>query len=108
MRLAYVSVILAAIVSPALADDLTPTIDEASANWVAASFHDGSEIKICFAASTDQKFAFRSDQNDLEFRTSDESWSLSAAATGSLTMKVGSVEKTVQAVTLNATTLWQK
>lgn len=73
---------VAAFSSPAFSDDWRPNIDEQSGSWVAASFLDGTVTKICAASSSDRKIVLRADETDLEFRTSNDDWSLSADATG--------------------------
>ena len=105
MRAMIAALTLIAATSVALADDLQPTVEATSGNWVAASFNDGTDTKICVAGSADKRLLFRADANDLEVRTADDSWSLSAGLTGEMKVKVGNVEKVAQMQTFNATTL---
>ncbi|MCQ8279860.1 hypothetical protein NFI95_15555 [Acetobacteraceae bacterium KSS8] len=105
MRNLVAAVAIIGISTAALAEDLRPSIDEQSGSWMAMSFTDGPVVKICVAGSLDGKISFRADSNDIEFRSSNDSWSLSADASGDVSVKAGPVEKTFHVAAMSATTL---
>jgi hypothetical protein len=77
------------IIRPALADEqLTPIAS--GGTWLAIQHSDSitDPPDVCLAVDEQTHFAMRYDQNDIEFRLSNESWTLPANITGTLELDV--------------------
>lgn len=74
-----------------VAQDLSVLPDVESGNWAAIhhSPDQGVHTDICLAMSEDQALVFRGDANDLEIRSSNPQWSMSAGQQGEVNITVG-------------------
>ncbi len=83
------AIILALIATPAFADEqMTPLA--VSGDWIAMAHSDSmtDPPDVCLAFNSDAGFAIRADDNDVEIRYQNASWSLPDNVTGVIDLKI--------------------
>ena len=92
--------------APASAQTGGMQILSSSGSWVAFSHSpDDVNVDVCVAGLADDTIAFRSAQEEIEVRTSDDHWNLPPNTTGDILVKVGSYSTTLHALMLDEHTL---
>jgi len=93
-----VAALIGGILFPAasFAQDLAIIPDVEVGNWIALhhSPDQGVTTDICIAASADQGLLFRGDAHQLEIRTGNPQWSMTAGQRGEMTVSVGNYSHT--------------
>ncbi|GBR31791.1 hypothetical protein AA11826_0843 [Komagataeibacter oboediens DSM 11826] len=104
-----VAALIGSLLFPAasFAQDLAIIPDVEAGNWIALhhSPDQGVSTDICMAASADQGLLFRGDAHQLEIRTGNPQWSMTAGQRGEMTVTVGNYSHTFEMIAEGASML---